>query len=108
MCTILNNDDLITAIASSELKQLYFKNLDNDLEFGKSLARLLTESRTLQEVTVLEYYVMGPMDCDVTRVLVEAMIRSGVKNLTINEKCRESVADISYPRDRVTFSDYST
>lgn len=66
---------------------------------GKSLARLLTQSKTLEEVSVLEF----SMDCDVNRLLVEAVGHSSVVNLKLmiaNKKCRE---DVSFPRDRVTF-----
>ena len=101
-CTILSNefDKLSTAIATSELKQLEFRNLNIDLEMGKSLALLLKLSKTLVEVTaVLEYRI----NCDIVRLLVEAMTHSSVKNLITNEYCREAVADISYPKDRVTF-----
>ena len=97
-CTILSNefDDLIAAITTSKLKQLEFIGLEVD----KSLVGLLTQSKTLEEVTVL--YPMN--SCDVARLLVEAMTNSSVKNLTINNNCREAVADISYPKNRVSFS----
>ena len=98
-------DDLITSIAQSELKQLYFKNLriHFDQDLSKSLARLLTQSKTLEKVTVLE---LDPMDCKVTRTLIKAMTHSStsVKYLVTNQECRDAVADDSYPRDKVTFA----
>ena len=100
-CSIFENDfdDLVTSIAQSQLKQLYFKDLNFDREMGKSLARLLTQSKTLEKVTVLEL-----MDCKVTRILIEAMTHSSVKDLVTDRECSDAVADDSYPSDRVTFA----
>lgn len=69
---------------------------------GKSLARLLIQSKTLEEVSVLEF----SMDCDVNRLLVEGVGHSSVVNLKLmiaNKKCRETLTNVSFPRDRVTF-----
>lgn len=101
-CAFSNNefDDLITAIATSELKHLELEDQEIDVKMGNSLARLLIQSKKLEKVTLLEYY---SMDCDVSRLLVEAMTHSSVKNLITNEDCRKAVTDIPYPRDRVTF-----
>lgn len=103
MCSIFKNDfdDFITSIARSELKQLYFKNLYFDQDLSKSLARLLSQSKTLEKVTVLE---LDPMDYKLTRILIEAMTHSSVRYLVTNWECRDAVADDTYPRDRVTFA----
>lgn len=81
--------ELITAIATSKLKQLEFTgSFEIDVKMGKSLARLLTQSKTLEEIT------LPPMDCTVARLLDEARTHSNVKKLSpSSNKCRE--VDIS-------------
>ena len=88
-------DDLITAIATSELKELGLKYIGVDLEMGKSLARLQI-SKTLEVVRLM------PMDCSVARLLDAAMTHSSVRYLTPDFcGCRE-VIHIYSLGDRVT------
>ena len=95
-------DSLTAAIATSELKKLEITpDIINPVR-GQSLAKLLTQSKTLEEVTV----VMGSEytnNCNVARLLVEAMTHSSVKNLKLRLKTYHycDVSDIHYDRDRV-------
>ena len=101
-------DSLTTAIATSKLKHLkisyYYLNLTRSPTFGinlargQSLAKLLTKSKTLEEVTVHSDY---PNICNVVRLLVEAMTHSSVKKLKLKAHHYCDVSDIHYDRDRV-------
>ena len=116
-----NNDDLndlVTAISNSKLKhlRLYDRSFNLTIANYKSLAKLLTKTNTsLEDVTVggymrtfspLDEIVFGTIDCDVARVLVEAMAYNSGQNtpflqVCMQEKCDAFLADISYPRDKV-------
>lgn len=99
-CTISRNNwnHLITTLAmSSVLTNLAIAHSDIDLVMGKSLARLLIQTKTLKYVS-FEKYVM---DCSVARLLIEAMLHSIVKNLAIiSNNC--DVSEFPYSRKRVT------
>ena len=120
-CSFSDNDDfndLITAISNSKLK--HFRLYDGSFNLtmmAKSLAKLLTKTNTSLEDVIVGGYktnifspdfdedVFGFIDCDVARVLVEAMAHNSGQNtpflkVCIKEKC---VADISYPRDKVVY-----
>lgn len=104
-CTISigNFNHLTTAITTViELNKLVLYNLGIDLKMAKSLARLITESKTLEEVTVWQYETAK--DCDVARMLVEAMKHSSVKGLTVDANCENSLANIPHSRKRIKFS----
>ena len=99
-------DSLTTAIATSKLKKLEITHASFwssafgiNLVRGWSLAKLLTQSKTLEEVTVVmnsEY----TNDCNVVRLLLETMTHSSVKKLIL-EAYDCDVSDIHYDRDRV-------
>ena len=100
-------DSLTTAIATSKLKHLkiifFGFNFGMNLVRGQSLAKLLTQSKTLEEVIVvmhLEY----TNNCNVARLLVEAMTHSSVKKLIVQTLWKCDVSDIHYDRDRVEVS----
>ena len=108
-CTISSTDfdSLTTAIATSKLKHLEIIYLLWSSNFGitpvrgRSLAKLLTQSKTLEEVTVVmnsEY----TNDCNVVRLLVETMTHSSVKKLILEAyQYNCDISDIHYDRDRV-------
>ena len=86
-CILSSNnkfDDLVTAIATSELKELELTGIGIDLKMGKSLARLLTQSKTLEVVRLMHKV---SMDCSVARLLEAAMTHSSVRYF----KCKEVV-----------------
>lgn len=100
-------DSLTSAIATSKLKQLEIayvsfwpSSFGINLVRGQSLAKLLTQSKTLEEVTVVmdsEY----TNDCNVARLLVEAMTHSTVKKLSLGTLDYCDISDIHYDRDRI-------
>ena len=102
-------DSLTAAIATSKLKQLEIayvsfwpSSFGINIVRGRSLAKLLTQSKTLEDVTVvmdseLEY----TNDCNVARLLVEAMTHSSVKKLSLGDLDYCDISDIHYDRDRV-------
>ena len=71
---------------------------------GRSLAKLLTQSKTLETVTVTKIHSRYTYDCNVTRLLVEAMTHSSVKKLKLTTVGYCNVSDIHYDRDRVELS----
>ena len=82
----ISSDDwslLTTAIATtSELKQLTILYVDiANVAMGKSLAKLLTQAKTLEEVILFEFYI----DCSVSTLLLEALKRSRIKKLTVKK-----------------------
>ena len=87
-------DELSTAIASSQLKQL---NYDSYLtiEKAKSLARLLTQTATLDEVSVgccgAKHKLGFDCDINVAKILDDAMKHSRVNklHLRVHEKCSQ-------------------
>ena len=89
---------LITAIATSKLT--YFATDCVDVTRAKVLATLLVDSKTLEEVEVIEY---PPMNKDVAVILAEAMNHSSVKKLTIRRFRKGTELDCHYPTDRVNF-----
>ena len=99
-------DSLTTAIATSELKHLeiinWYCTIGINHVIGRSLAKLLTQSKTLEEVTVVmdNWYAI---DCNITRLLFEAMTHSSVKKLKLyaDQYPPCDVSDIHYDRDRV-------
>ena len=105
-------DSLTTAIATSELKHLeilyyllWSSAFGINLVRGQSLAKLLTQSKTLEEVTVemgSEYIYINT--CNVARLLVEAMTHSSVKKLKLKTYHYCDVSDIHYDIDRVEVS----
>ena len=99
-CTISSNDycHLTTAIANSNLTQFTSSSLSIDVAAGKALARALTQSKTLEEVTVVE---RPSMDIEVAKALVEAMNHSSVEKLRIGENCKQAVSECSFPTGRV-------
>lgn len=78
----------MTAIATSELKQLELSDLGIDYKLGKSLARLLTQSKTLEELQLPWDYVM---DCSVAILLDVARTHSNLKLFGAHFVCREVV-----------------
>ena len=114
LITSTDFDSLITAMASSKLKQLeiiyqkyQYKSMplsksrsSINLVRGRSLAKLLTQSKTLEEVTV-EMGIEYTNNCNVARLLVEAMTHSSVKKLIVKKPYSCNVSDIHYDRDRV-------
>ena len=100
-------DSLTTAIATSKLKQLEIayvsfwpSSFGINLVRGQSLAKLLTQSKTLEEVIVVmdsEY----TNDCNVARLLVKAMTHSSVKKLSLGTLDYCDISDIHYDRDRI-------
>ena len=103
-CTISSNDfdSLSTAIATSKLKHLEIIYFDFGINLvrGRSLAKLLTQSKTLVEVTVVMESGYTKT-CNVARLLVEAMKHSCVKKLKLITYHYCNVSDIHYDRDRV-------
>ena len=102
-CAISSNDyeHLTNAIIKSDLKHLNLSGVEIDCVMGNSLAQLLSQTTTLEVVEVIECDI----DCSVGRLLVEAMTRSSVKKLIIHvdKSCKEALAGIPYPRDRIVF-----
>ena len=108
LITSTDFDSLTTAIATSKLKHLtitFFmgSNFGINLVRGWSLAKLLTQSKTLEEVTV-EMGIEYTNNCNVARLLVEAMTHSSVKKLILYTLYYCDVSDIHYDRDRVEVS----
>ena len=96
-------DSLTTAIATSKLKKLEIRpDIINPVR-GQSLAKLLTQSKTLEEVTV-EMNSEYTNNCNIVRLLVEAMSRSSVKKLQLKTADYCDVSKIHYDRDRVKVS----
>ena len=90
-------DDLVTAISTSELKELeLISSIRIGLKMGKLLARLLTESKTLEK-----FRLSVLMDCSVTRLLKAARTHSSVVMKPSFIWCREVVHVYSLG-DRVT------
>ena len=93
-------DYLITAIATSELKELDLQDIGNDLKMSKSLIARLQTSKTLQTVFISPKY--NSMNCSVARLLLldVAMTQSSIK-MTLFFWCIE-VLHIYSLGDRVT------
>ena len=104
---ILTSDEydyLTTAIATSTLEKFYFDADVMTKEMANSLARLLTLTKSLEVVR----WWLSSADCDVNAVahvqtLVEAMAHSIVKELRLPSECKDAIADMPYPKDRVKF-----
>ena len=110
LITSIDFDNLTTAIATSKLKHLkityqYYQSstFGINLVRGRSLAKLFTQSKTLEEVEVL-MYSEHTNDCDVAQLLVEAMTHSSVKKLMLKTLYYCDLSDIHYDRDRVQVS----
>ena len=77
-------NELIATITPSKLKRLNF-NCFYNIENAKSLAKLLTQTVTLDEVTVGQCSQMllyrHQFDCSAARILIDAMAHSSVKIL---------------------------
>ena len=90
---------LIAAITTSKLTHLATSFLNIDVTRAKVLATLLVDSKTLEEVKVIE---RPTMNNDVAVILAEAMNHSSVKNLSIGHYFDTlTVLDCHYPTDRV-------
>ena len=98
-CIISSSDycHLTTAIATSNMTYFHPSSLSINVAAGKALARALTQSKTLEEVHVLDY----SMNSEVARALVEAMNHSSVKILRIGYHCKEAVSECFFPTNRV-------
>ena len=88
---------LITAIATSKLTHFNI-SCDLDITRAKVLATLLVDSKTLEEVKVIEQPTINNI---VALILAHAMSYSSVKNLTIGCLSEYIVLDCHYPTDRV-------
>ena len=88
----------MTTIATSKLTHFATDDfLDIDVTRAKVLATLLVDSKTLEEVEVIE---RPRINYDVAVILAEAMNHSSVKNLTIGYFSKGTVLDchiIVYP-----------
>ena len=99
-------DSLTTAIATSKLEYLSISHCNWRYEFfinlarGRSLAKLLTQSKTLVYVAV-KMHSEYTYDCNVAQMLDEAMTHSSVKKLKLITHDYCNVSDIHYDRDRV-------
>ena len=115
-------NELITALSNSNLKHLGFYNRLFNLTIAKSLGKLLTMNNiSLEDIKVgdwmafvltpLDDNLVGSIDCYTARVLIEAMAHSSgqqktpVLTLCELDRCKSSLEDISYPRDKVNFID---
>ena len=100
-------DELNAAIASSQLKQLNY-DCYLSIEKAKSLARLLTQTTTLDEVSVGHCIVLVDhgFDCDtnVAKILFDAMAHSRVSKLYVrfldHRKCSQVFSNLEH---RLTF-----
>ena len=101
-------DELSAAIASSQLKQLNY-NCHLTIEKAKSLAKLLTQTTTLDEVSIGHCRVLlikHGFDCDidVAKILVDAMAHSRVNKLRLrfldHKKCSQFLSNLEH---RITF-----
>ena len=92
---------LITAIATSKLTYFTADQTDVDVTRAKVLATLLVDSKTLEEVEVIEPIERPRMNKDVAVILAEAMNHSSVKKLTIRRFRKGTELDCHYPTDRV-------
>ena len=90
----------MTTIATSKLTYFATALLDIDVTRAKAIATLLVDSKTLEEVEVIEQPTINK---DVAVILAEAMNHSSVKNLTIGYLSKGTVLDCHYPTDRVNF-----
>ena len=90
---------LITVIATSKLTHFATNNLNTDVTRAKVVATLLVDSKTLEEVKVIEQQLWN--NNDVAVILAEAMNQSSVKNLKIGHFSKGTVLDCHYPTDRV-------
>ena len=98
----ISSDDwslLTTAIATtSELKQLTILYVDiANVAMGKSLAKLLTQAKTLEEVILFEFYI----DCSISTLLLGALERSRIKKLTVKKMICNGT-DMFYEYERQT------
>ena len=102
-------DNFANAIATSKLKHLKIScwhsscNVGINPVRGQSLAELLTQSKTLEEVTV-EMNSEYTNNCNIVRLLVEAMSHSSVKKLQLKTADYCDVSKVHYDRDRVKVS----
>ena len=89
----------------SKLEFLFFYDLDDiNTANAKSLVNLLTQTKTLKEVTVFMH--SKQLDCRVAKLLVMAMTQSRVKKLKINKQCEYVVTDVQFlERNRIEFLD---
>ena len=96
-------DNLTTAIAISKLKHFEMSNWPVSSVRGESLAKLLKQSKTLEQVTVSteQHDECYQWQCNVIRLLIKAMTRSNVKKLELRIKCNCDFSDIPYDRDKV-------
>ena len=98
-CTISSSDycHLTTAIPTSNLTHFTTYSLCKDVSSAKGLARVLTQSKTLEKVEVCECLMKN----EVAQILLEAMNYSSVKKLKIEYVNRVFVSGCSYPTDKV-------
>ena len=100
-CTISSSDycHLTTAIPTSNLTHFTTHRLGTDVSSAKGLARAMTQSKTLEEVKVLEHFINN----EVAQILLEAINHSSVKKLMIGyiSKDHDAVSGCSYPTDKV-------
>lgn len=101
-------DNITTAIATSKLKQFGMSNWPISSVWGESLAKLLRQSKTLEQVTVSteQHYECYRWQCNVIRLLIKAMTHGSVKRLVLilRIKCNCDFSDIPYDRDKVKIS----
>ena len=91
-------NSLITAIATSKLTHFATDLLDIDVTRAKVLATILVDSKTLEDVEVIERPRINNI---VAVILAHAMSYSSVKKLTIGYLSKGTVLDCHYPTDRV-------
>lgn len=101
-CKIASNlyKELTIAIANSELKRFVSFTIPIENEVGKSMANMLTITKTLEEVKIFDNF----SNDDTVTLLVDAMKNSTVKRLCLPLCCQQTVLDMSYPNGRVMFS----
>ena len=93
---------LITAIATSKLTHFTADLIDIDITRAKAIAKLLVDSKTLEEVVLIEPIERPSINKDVAVILAEAMNNSSVKNLIIGHLSKDTVLDCHYPTERVS------
>lgn len=103
-------DNVTTAIATSKLKHFEMINWPISSVWGESLAKLLRQSKTLEQVAVIteQHYECYQWQCNVIRLLIKAMTHSSVKRLVLilRIKCNCDFSDIPYDRDKVKINYY--
>lgn len=101
--------EMFESISKSSLKFFRFKgDFCFVKEDAKALAKLLTESGTLEKVEVSNEKTMS---IEIIRPLLQSMFNSGVKKLILDNTCctptctieYERFFGLSFPRDKVDF-----